>query len=54
MKICEKTFPKVTTVDTNNLQPGELINVYFSFYNVTLIRGFNSIITAVCEKTVII
>ena len=29
---------KVTTVDTNNLQSGEPINMYFDFYNVTPIR----------------
>ena len=35
-----KIFPKVTTVDTNNIHTGELIHMYFAFYNVTSIRGF--------------
>ena len=48
------TFPKVTTVDKNNLQPGELIHVDFAYYNVTSIRGFTSIITVVCAKTIIL
>ena len=25
-------FPKVTTVDTNNLHPGEIVHVDFAFY----------------------
>ena len=49
-----KTFPRLTIVDKTNLQPGELIHMYFYFYNVTSIRGFTSMITAVCEKTIII
>ena len=40
-----------TTVDTTNLQPGELIHMEYSFYNYTSIRGFTSVLTAVCEKT---
>ena len=45
------TFPKGTTVETSNLQPGELIHVYFYFYNASSICGFNSMITVVCENT---
>ena len=44
-------FHKVTTVDTINLQPGELIHIDFSFYNVTSICGFTSRLTVVCENT---
>ena len=43
--------PKGTTFDTTNLQPGELIHVYFTFYNVTYIRGFTSMLTIFCERT---
>ena len=45
------TFPKGSTIDTNNLYPRELIHVDFAFYNVTYIRGFFVINTTVCEKT---
>ena len=40
-----------TTVDTSNLQPGELVHIDFSFYNITSIRGFTSILKVVCAKT---
>ena len=45
-----KTPPKGTIVDKNNLQPGELIQTNFVFYNVTSIRGFTSMLTVVCEN----
>ena len=45
------TLPKVTTVYTSNIQPGELIHMDFSFYNVTYIREFNYTLTVVCTKT---
>ena len=45
------TFPKVTKVETINLQRGELINMEFALYNVTYIRGLTSIITVVCSNT---
>ena len=45
------TIIKGTTVDTSNLQPGELIHMEFVFYNVTSIHGFTSMITPVCAKT---
>ena len=48
------TSPKGKTVDTTNLQPGELIHINCAFYKVTSVRGFTSIITVVCEKTIII
>ena len=43
-------FSKGTTVDTTNLWPGEIIHIYFSFWNVTSIRGFTSMITVVCSN----
>ena len=46
-----KTINKGTTVETINLQPGELIHMDFYFYNVTSIRVFTSMITAVYAKT---
>ena len=49
-----KTLPRVTKVETNNLQPGELIHMEFALYNVSYIRGFTSIITFVCAKTIIL
>ena len=39
---------KGTTVDTSNLQTGELIPLEFAFYNVTSIRGFTSILNVYC------
>ena len=45
------TLPKGTTVDTSNLQLGELIHMNFELYNVTSIRGFTSMLTVACEKT---
>ena len=49
-----KTFLKVTTDDTNNLQPGELFLVYFDLYNVISIRGFTSMVTVVYSKTIMV
>ena len=46
-----KTLPKGTTFDTTNLQPVEFIHVDFAFYNITSIRGFNSMLTVVCANT---
>ena len=46
------TLPKVKTVDTTNLQSGELIHIESDFYNVTYIWGLTSIITLVCTKTI--
>ena len=46
-----KTFPRLTIVDKTNLQPGELIQMDFSFYNVTSIRGINYMLTVVYENT---
>ena len=45
------TIDKGTTVDTSNLQPGELFHTDFAFYNVTPICGFTSMLTVVCTKT---
>ena len=42
---------KVTTVDTSNLQPGELTHMDFGFYNATSIRRFTSMLTVICAKT---
>ena len=46
-----KTFPKGKTVDSTNLQPGELIHINFDLYSVTSIRGFISTLVVVFEKT---
>ena len=48
------TTNKGTTVDTSNLQPGELVHMDFEFYKVTSIYGFTSILTVVCAKTIMI
>ena len=48
------TFSKGKTVDTNNLQPGELIHMNFAFYNVTFVRGFTSVLTVLCAKTIML
>ena len=45
------TINKGISVDTSNLQLGELVHMDFAFYNVTYIHGFTSILTVVCEKT---
>ena len=49
-----KIFPKGTTIDTTNLQPGELIHMEFSFYNMTSIQGFTSMITVMFAQTIMI
>ena len=49
-----KTLSKVTTVDTNNLQKGELMHKDFALYNVIFIHVFTSMINVVCENTRII
>ena len=46
--------PKGATVYTTKLLPGDLMHVYFAFYNVTYIRGITSVLTVVCENTRII
>ena len=46
------TLPEGTTIDTTHFQRGELIHMDFVFYNVTSIRGFNSILTVNCSKTI--
>ena len=46
-----KTLPKVTTVDTTNLQTGELIHMYFALYNVISTPGLTSMINVVCAST---
>ena len=43
-----KTLPKGKTVETTNLQPGEIIHMDFAFYNVTPILGFTSMLDVVC------
>ena len=48
------TFSKVTTVDTTNLQPGELIHMEFAFFNVNFIHGFTSMLTGVFAKIIMI
>ena len=49
-----KPLPKGITVDTNNLQQEELIHMDFYLYNMIYIYGFTSMITVVCEKTIMI
>ena len=44
-------FPKGTTVDTINIQPGEHIHMDFAFYNVIYINGFTYMLIVVCKKT---
>ena len=46
--------PKGKTVDTTNIQPGEIIHMDFSFFNVNSIQGFTSMLTAVYEKTIML
>ena len=48
------TYPKVTTVDTSKLQPGELVHMEFSFYHVTYIQVLTSVLTVVCANTIIL
>ena len=49
-----ETFPKGTTLDTTNIQLGELIHMHLAVYDVTYIRGLTSILTGLCENTRII
>ena len=46
-----KTINKLTTVDTSNLKPGEIIHMDFEFYNVNSICGFTSMLTVIFEMT---
>ena len=48
------TFSKVTTVDTTNLQPGDLIHMEVAFFNVNFIHGFTSMLTGVFAKIIMI
>ena len=48
------TLPKGKTVDTTNLQPVEIIHMDLDFYNVTSIRGFNSMLNVVCANTIML
>ena len=48
------TSPKVKTVDTTNLLPGEIIYVDFDFYNVNSVPGFTSMITVVCANNIML
>ena len=48
------TINKGKTVETSKLQPGELVLTEFAFYNVTSIRGFTSMLTVVCAKTIML
>ena len=49
-----KFLPRVTTVDTTNLQQGELIHMESSFYNVTYIQGPTSMLNIVLKKTIML
>ena len=49
-----KIFHKDATVDTTNLQLGDIFHLEFSFYNITTIFKFNSILTVVCDKTIML
>ena len=46
-----KIINKGTTVETINLQQGELVHMEFAFYKVTSIHGFTSMRTVVFENT---
>ena len=48
------TINKEPTVETINLQPGELFHVNFEFYDVTSIHGFTSMLTVFFEKIIIL
>ena len=47
-------LPKVKTVDTSNLLPGELIHMDVDLYNITSIRGFTSMVTVVFANTIML
>ena len=49
-----KTFPKGSTIGTNQLQRGQLLHMHFVLYNVTSVGGFTSMLTVVCGKIRII
>ena len=46
-----RTPPKVETLETTNLQSGEILNLESIFYNLTYIRGFTATLTVVYAKT---
>ena len=44
--------PRGATVDITNLQPVDILHLYFSLYNVTSILGFYAIINGVCANKI--
>ena len=48
------TIKEGTAVDTSNLLTGKLVHMEFDFYNVTSFRGFTSMLTVACEKTIMV
>ena len=46
------TFPKVRTVDSINLQPGELIHVDFALSTLTSVHGFTFMLTIVYANNI--
>ena len=47
-------LPKLTTVDTIKIQPGELIHMEFDLYSVTSIRVFTSILIVICVNNIML
>ena len=45
---------KGTTIYTTNIRPGEILQMDITLHNVNSIQYFTSIITLVCEKTIMI
>ena len=44
-------FAGGTTVETTNLQLGDILDLDFTFYHVILVCGFTEILTVVCANT---
>ena len=41
-------IPRGPTTDVSNFSPGFMLQIYFSFFNVEIIRGFTSNFVAIC------
>ena len=49
-----EAFPKGTTFDITNLQPGEIIHMDYFLYHINSIRGFTYIINVFCANTIML
>ena len=44
-------IPRGPTTDVSKFSPGFILQMYFAFFNVEIIRGFTSTLVAICYAT---